>query len=318
MLIAERRIPSFICFFPLIYPLLRFRSNWLSLDQTAAKVDHACQLEYRLVTAWEYRDSPKKLVQPLLKEVTTLLEKVDLKEIFKIKIPKLLFGAIPPLLIGIFFHTTLLSPFPKQALVSKVTVEKKQTAESQLQEKEKERQLEIQKELIQMADQVQEVASNLQEGALDEKEAVDKLNTIKEKLRKDLHKEKGFLEFTLQSELLTRFFNKLAKLDMAIGKTENKQLQEIMDAFSITIPIKIYDPNAPYDPRFGKPRKEKGDKNVWTQNEIGELIGSLETKLAPDKIVSRKSSTGAPVNFFSVSHLPKSYQRVVRSYFGSP
>jgi hypothetical protein len=319
LLITEIKIPLFICFLPLIYPLFRFRSIWISLDQAANTVDHACQLEYRLVTAWEYRASPKKLVQPLLKEVSALLEKINLKKSFKIKIPILLLWAIPPLLTGIFFHTTLLSQLPEQVLIPKAALQQKQTKESQLLEQEKERQLEIQKELVQMADQVQEVASSLQEGSLDEKAAMDKLNTIKEKLEKNLIKEKGFLEFTLQSELLVRFFNKLAKLDMAIGKkVKNKRLKEILDAISITIPIVVYNPNAPYDPRFAQPQKGEGEESVLTQNKIGELIDSLETKLTPSRIVNRKSSTGAPVNFFSVSHLPKSYQHLVRSYFGSP
>jgi hypothetical protein len=319
LLIAETKIPPFICFFPLIYPLLRFRSIWLSLDQTANKVDNACQLEYRLVTAWEYRDSSKKLVRPLLKEVTALLESVDLKKIFKIRIPKLLLWAIPPLLIGIFFHTTLLSQLPGQALISKAALQQKQTTDSQIQQQEKEKQLEIQKELVQMADQVQEVASSLQEGSLDEKAAMDKLNTIKEKLQKNLIKEKEFLEFTLQSELLVRFFNKLAKLDMAIGKkVKNKRLKEILDAISITIPIVVYNPNAPYDPRFARSQEAKGEENVGAQNKIGELIDSLESKLTSNNIVNKKSTTGAPVNSFSVSHLPRSYQHLVRSYFGSP
>jgi hypothetical protein len=338
LVIADKKFHPSICLFLLIYPIFRLLSTRPSLDHTVDSVDRACKLEYRLVTAWEYKSSTKKQVKSLLKEVDTLLEKADIHRIFKIKTPRLLPWAIPPLLLGIFFHVTLLSQIPQQALDHKTPVPEKEIAERQLHKKE----IDVQKELTQMTDQIQDITTNLQEGALNEMAAINELDNIKERLQKNLDKEKGFLEFSVKSELMVKFFNKLAKLDTALAKIESKPLQDILKAISITIPIQVYNPNAPYDPHSarltegssgggpggkGSSRgisQRKGLKvtqSTQTQNEIGELIDTQEkpeTIPSTSKIAGRVSSTGAPVSFFSISHLPKSYQRLVQSYFGNP
>ena len=302
-------------------------------------MDRACKFEYRLVTAWEYRSSKNTLVQPLLKEIVSLLEKTDFNRIFKFKAPRTLLLAIPALLVGVFSHMTLLSEAP--APVLEIPASKVQTAQQQ----EYEKGHDTQKDLVQMANMVQEVASGLQEGSMDEETAIIELNSVKEKLQKSLENEGGFLEFTRKSGLLVRFFNKLAKLDTAIAQIENKELKNIFDAMSISIPIQVDNPNAPYDPRFasqisGSPAGRADSDNgspgsgpsqskyqsvsTRTKNQIGELIdtqqalGAGEAKPVSGKTADKRSPTGAPVDFFSLRHLPKSYQHLVRSYFGSP
>jgi hypothetical protein len=345
LIIAYQKVPPSFCLFILIYPLFRLRSIWLSYDQTADQVDRACKLEYRLVTAWEYRSSPKTLVKPLLKEVFGLLEKTDLNQIFKLKAPRSLLLAIPALLVGIFSHMTLLSETPVPIL--EIPASKGQTVQQQPLQEEHEKDPDTQQDLVQMANMVQEVASGLQEGSMDEKAAINELNSVKEKLQKNLEKDGGFLEFTRKSELLVRFFNKLVKLDMAIAQIENKKLREIFDAMSISIPIQVYNPNAPYDSRFAShtsggsaggadsdiggpgsgPSQSKYQsvaRSTQSKNQIGELIdtqqtlGASEAKPMSGKIADKRSPTGAPVDFFSLRHLPKTYQHLVRSYFGSP
>jgi hypothetical protein len=332
---AGRDIPLFTCFFLLIYPLFRLRSIWPSLDSTADHVDHACKLEYRLVTAWEYRFSAKKQAKPLLREVTALLNKTDICRIFKIKPPPLLLWAIPPLLVGVFFHATLLSPSPHMKSIAEIPVPQEQIADSELEKKEQEAGIDIRKELLKTPDKIQEIVSGLQEGSLNERAAIMELSEVKERLQKNFDSENAFLDLSLKSELMVKLFNKLAKLDMAISnKIGNKKLQQLFKEISITIPIQVYDPNAPYDPRFARPgaggsgdahpggspgREESRNtaKDIHAQNEIGELIDTHQGKSEPGKIAHRRRSTGASISFFSAGRLPKSYRDVLRSYFGN-
>lgn len=273
-----------------------------------------------------------------------MLERTDFNRIFKLKAPITLLLAIPALAVGVFSHMTLLSESPVQLL--EIPASESQATQQQAKRQEHEKQADTQQELVKMANMVQEVASGLQEGSMDEEAAINELNSVKEKLQKTLENEGGFLEFTRKSELMVRFFNKLVKLDMAIAQIENKELKNIFDAMSISIPIQVYNPNAPYDPLFARHTSEDGPTaaagsdtggtasapeqsryrrvSTRTKNQIGKLIDTKDALGVPAaKPVSgtttgKRSPTGAPVDFFSLRHLPKTYQHLVRSYFGNP
>jgi hypothetical protein len=311
-------------------------------------------MEYRLVTAWEYRHSRQSMANSLLTEVEDLLKEKNPLHIFKIKIPRPFLLSIPLFISGIILHATLPAQTTPQVSLSKITLPREEKTTISKSEKtvepdarnsrpQKEKTKEIEEELDRISDQVQEVASGLEKGSLDEKAALLELSRVKDKLEENLDKDKGFLEFSVQSAPLIKLFNKLSGLDKAIAQMDSKALKAIMETISITIPIQVYDPNALQDSRFAPPDTAEGHNGAgaggygngsgrgngsrrrtpyYAHNKIGELIpppSSRETiQNKQVKTTASKTTTGAPVTYFSVTHLPKPYQNVVRSYFGDP